>query len=122
MKTAPYIDLNKPEMLKFFLENTEDVMVILNEEMEAVFLSETFEKVLEIPVLPNLGRKFNEVVINFPSLPLMKPNQKMVIPITTKVTKRSLMFEFLFRHVTLSDVPGKLIFCVEKMSRSESKC
>lgn len=114
MYTAPVIDINKPEMLKFFLENTEDVMVILNEEMEAVFLSETFEKVLEIPVLPNLGRKFNEVVINFPSLPLMKPNQKMVIPISTKVTKRSLMFEFQFRHVSLSEVPGKLFFCVGK--------
>lgn len=101
-------------MLKFFLENTEDVMVILNEEMEAIFLSETFEKVLEIPVLPSLGKKFNDVVINFPSLPLMKPNQKMVIPISTKETKRSLMFEFLFRHVTLSEIPGTLIFCVGK--------
>jgi signal transduction histidine kinase len=114
MNTTPLFDSNQPEMLKFFLENTEDVMVILNEEMEAIFLSETFEKVLEIPVASNMGKKFNQVVINFPSLPLMKPNQKMVIPITTKTTKRSLMFEFLFRHVSLKDVPGKLIFCVGK--------
>jgi signal transduction histidine kinase len=114
MNTGQLTDLNPTELLSFFLENTEDVLVILNEEMEAVFLSETFEKVLEIPVDQNLGRKFNEVVINFPSLPLMKPNQKMVIPITTKVSKKSFMFEFLFRHVTLNDIPGKLIFCVGK--------
>ncbi|MFL0683485.1 MAG: ATP-binding protein [Algoriphagus aquaeductus] len=106
------IDFTNDEMLQFFLENSEDIMVILNEEMEAVFLSPSFEKVFQKPISENLGKKFNEVLINFPSLPLMKPNQKMVIPVVLKEPKKSLMLEFQFKPIQVKDRPGRFIFAI----------
>lgn len=114
MNTDLFIDFDKPKMLKFFLEKTEDVMVILSQEMEAIFLSETVEKVLEWPVKENIGKKVNNLLEDFPSIPLMKANQKIVIPVTTNITKKKLMLEFSFQHVTFQDLPGKFIFCIGK--------
>lgn len=105
-------NFTETELLRFFLEISDDILVILNDEMEAVYLSPAFEKVLQIPTSPNLGKKFNQVLVNFPSLPLMKPNQKMVIPVNLKESKKSLMLEFQFKPIQFKDKAGKFIFAI----------
>jgi signal transduction histidine kinase len=108
------IDFNTPEMLKFFLEKTEDVMVILSEEGDVIFMSETVEIVLEWTVKESLGKKINELWIGFPAFPLLESSLKIIIPITTKSTKRNVILEFSFQAMTFQDVPGNFIFCVGK--------
>lgn len=49
---------------------------------------------------------------NFPSLPLMKPNQKMVIPVTTPKTKQKFLIEFEFKPIYTEDGKIKAIFAI----------
>jgi len=114
MSTDPIIDFNTPEMLKFFLQKTEDVLVILSEEGAVIFMSETVENVLEWTVKGSLGKKFNELVIGIPAIPLHQSNPKIIVPIITKVTKRNVILEFSFNQISFLDVPGNFIFCVGK--------
>ncbi|MBN7813195.1 HAMP domain-containing histidine kinase [Algoriphagus sp. H41] len=79
------------------IDQSEDILLLTNAGMEVEFVSQSMEKILEIPVAKSMGKKINQVLDNFPSLPLMKPNQKMVIPVTTPKTKKRLLIEFEFK-------------------------
>ena len=79
------------------IDQAEDILVLTNAAMELEYVSHSLEKVLEVSVEQSVGKKINEVLENFPSLPLMKPNQKMVIPVNTPKTKRKLLIEFEFK-------------------------
>lgn len=104
------IDFSSQDTLRFMMESSEEIRVILNEKMEAVYLSPSFEKIVQIPTETVLGKKFNEVLPNFPSLPLMKPNQKMVIPFSQKKSKSILMLEFQFNPIVFPGNPERFFY------------
>lgn len=70
------------------------------------YVSQSLERLLEIPAAESIGKRVDEVMENFPSLPLMKPNQKMVIPVTTPKTKKKFLIEFEFKP--LYEETGKI--------------
>ncbi|WP_148660213.1 sensor histidine kinase [Algoriphagus sanaruensis] len=103
--------LSDKEISKIFLDQSEDFILFFNEQMEIEYLSDAFEFTLDFKKENLLGKKLNEVWVNFPSLPLMKPEQKMVIPITSAVSKQKFLIEFKFRIITdLEEYPDR-IFC-----------
>ncbi|GAA0880972.1 hypothetical protein GCM10009119_39420 [Algoriphagus jejuensis] len=94
------------------VDQSEDILVLTNSQMEVEFVSQSLENTLEISVANSIGKKINEVLENFPSLPLMKPNQKMVIPVTTPKTKRKLLIEFEFKPQYTKEASIKAIFAI----------
>ena len=96
MKPQFFKNSSKPDMLKFFLEKTRDVVIPLNEKLEVVFLSETFEKLFEFKNEELLGTRLDEIIHNFPPLPMMKLNSSMVIPMYSKLSKNRILVEFNF--------------------------
>ncbi len=88
---------SEEKIFRMIVDQSEDILVLTNSGMEVEFVSQSLEKILEIPVAESIGRKISEVLENFPALPLMKPNQKMVIPITTPKTKKKFLIEFEFK-------------------------
>lgn len=80
--------------------------------MEVEYLSQSIERLFEISVQDSKGKKINEVMGNFPSLPLMKPNQKMVIPVITPKTKNKFLIEFQFKPLYTPEGNIKAIFAI----------
>ncbi len=78
-------------------DQSEDILILTNASMEVEFVSQSLQNTLEIPVKKAIGKKVDQILENFPSLPLMKPNQKMVIPVTTPKTKKKFLIEFEFK-------------------------
>ncbi len=88
---------SEKEILQLFIDEAEEILLLTNSAMEVEYVSESIERLLELKVSDLVGKKINEVLDHFPSLPLMKPNQKMVIPITTPISKRKFLVEFQFK-------------------------
>ncbi|MBN7800033.1 HAMP domain-containing histidine kinase [Algoriphagus aestuariicola] len=85
------------EILQMIFDQSEDILILTNASMEVEFVSQSLQNTLEIPVKKAIGKKVDQILENFPSLPLMKPNQKMVIPVTTPKTKKKFLIEFEFK-------------------------
>jgi signal transduction histidine kinase len=97
--SSPYLPsgFSEEDIFQMIVSQSEDILVLTNARMEVEFVSQSLERILEIPIAKSIGRKINEILENFPSLPLMKPNQKMVIPVTTPETKKKFLIEFEFK-------------------------
>ncbi|WP_332912484.1 hypothetical protein [Algoriphagus boritolerans] len=68
--------LTEEEILQLFIEHSEDILVLTNSEMILEYVSQSLARMLDIRIEDSLGKKINIVLENFPSLPLMKQNQK----------------------------------------------
>ena len=104
--------LSEEEIIQLFIEEAEEILLLTNSAMEVEYVSESIEKLLEIKVASLVGKKINQVFDHFPSLPLMKPNQKMVIPITSIRSKRKFLIEFQFKPLYNSDGGIKAVFAI----------
>lgn len=100
------------EILRLFIDQSEDILVLTDAGMILEYVSQSLERLLEISATESIGKRIDEVMENFPSLPLMKPNQKMVIPITTPETKRKFLIEFEFKPLYATDGKIKAIFAI----------
>lgn len=78
------------------------------------YVSQSLTRMLDIRIEDSLGKKINVVLENFPSLPLMKPNQKMVIPLINSVNKRKYLIEFQFKLVLAANGNLQAIFAIGK--------
>ncbi|WP_051315414.1 sensor histidine kinase [Algoriphagus terrigena] len=103
---------SEKELLQLVIDQSEDILVLTNAAMEIEFISQSLETSLEISVARSTGKKINEVLENFPSLPLMKPNQKMVIPVTTPKTKKKFLIEFEFKPLFTPKGKIRAIFAI----------
>lgn len=74
--------------------------------MEIEYISQSLEKHFEFSIADSIGKRIDKVLENFPSLPLMKVDQKMVIPLITPFSKRKFLVEFQFKP--LYDPNGKI--------------
>jgi signal transduction histidine kinase len=105
------LPLSEKDIARIFLDNSDDFLLLFNEEMEIEYVSESFQSTFEIASADCLGRKLNEVWVNFPSLPIMRPDQKMVIPMTSKASKKKYLIEFKFNQVPeLEEWPFQLFY------------
>lgn len=111
-KSQPPSGFSEEEILQIFIDQSEDILVMTNSWMEIEYASQSLERHLEFPQAESIGRKINEVMENFPSLPLMKPNQRMVIPVTTPITKRKLLIEFQFKPKYAQSGKVQAIFAI----------
>jgi signal transduction histidine kinase len=100
------------EILRLFIDQSEDILVLTDAGMVLEYASQSLERLLEISAVESLGKRVDEVMENFPSLPLMKPNQKMVIPVTTPKSKKKLLIEFEFKPLYEDDGGIKAIFAI----------
>lgn len=100
------------EILRLFIGQSEDILVLTDAAMVLEYVSQSLERLLEIPAAESIGKRIDEVMENFPSLPLMKPNQKMVIPVTTPKTKRKFLIEFEFKPLYNTDDKIRAIFAI----------
>lgn len=91
--------ITEEEISQLFIEHSEDFLLLTNSEMVVEFISKSLIKLLEIPESASIGKKINQVMDNFPSLPLMKTNQKLVIPLITSKTKVKHLVEFQFKVI-----------------------
>lgn len=80
--------------------------------MKVEYLSSSAEKLLEISIKDAIGKKINDVMGNFPSLPLMKSGHKMVIPVISPITKRKFLIEFIFKPLFKSPEVIQAIFAI----------
>lgn len=103
---------SEEEILQLFLDQSEDILVLTNSGMEIEYVSQSLERLFEIPITNAIGKRINEVMENFPSLPLMKPDQKMVIPVITPKTKRKFLIEFQFKPLYTSSGKIQAIFAI----------
>lgn len=105
MKTisTTLLPISEKDIAKIFLDHSEDFLLLFNEDMEIEYLSDSFQRILEVTVAEHIGKRLHEVWVNFPSMPLMKPDQKMVIPITTPISRKKYLVEFKFRPVPESE-------------------
>jgi signal transduction histidine kinase len=97
-----------------FVENSEDILILTNSEMVLEFVSKSLAQMLGVQVEDFIGKKINSVMENFPSLPLMKPNQKMVIPLINSITKHKYLIEFLFNPIYTTSGEIQAIFAIGK--------
>jgi signal transduction histidine kinase len=97
-----------------FVENSEDILILTNSEMVLEFVSKSLAQMLGVQVEDFIGKKINSVMENFPSLPLMKPNQKMVIPLINSITKHKYLIEFLFNPIYTTSGELQAIFAIGK--------
>lgn len=104
--------ISEEEILQLFIDEAEEILLLTNSSMEVEYVSVSVERLLEIKVSDLVGKRINLVLENFPSLPLMKPNQKMVIPVNTPLSKRKILVEFQFKP--LYDALGniKAVFAI----------
>lgn len=103
---------SEEDILQLFIDQSEDILVLTNSTMEIEYVSKSLERLFEIPVENSKGKKINEVMENFPSLPLMKPDQKMVIPLVTPKTKRKFLIEFQFKPLYTPEGKIRAIFAI----------
>jgi PAS domain S-box-containing protein len=106
--------ITEEEILQLFVENSEDILILTDSEMVLEYVSQSLESMLEIEVSEFIGKKINSVMENFPSLPLMKPNQKMVIPLITSITKQKYLIEFQFKPIYTVAGTIQAIFAIGK--------
>lgn len=105
------LPLSEKDIARIFLDHSDDFLLLFNEDMEIEYVSESFQNTFEIASADCLGKKLNEVWVNFPSLPIMRPDQKMVIPITSKTSKQKHLIEFKFNLVPeLEEWPFQLFY------------
>lgn len=102
------------EILQLFIDQSEDVLVLTDSKMTLEYISKSLETMLDISSSDSLGKRIDEVMKNFPSLPLMKPNQKMVIPLINSKNKRKYLVEFQFKPIYESNGRIKAIFAIGK--------
>jgi signal transduction histidine kinase len=98
--------------LRLFIDQSEDILLLTDAGMVVEYVSQSMERLLEIPVADSIGKRVDEVMENFPSLPLMKPNQKMVIPVTTQKTKKKFLIEFEFKPLYKNAGEIRAIFAI----------
>ncbi|RIW13160.1 PAS domain-containing sensor histidine kinase [Algoriphagus lacus] len=103
---------SEEDILQLFIDEAEEILLLTNPSMEVEYVSESIERLLEIKVSDLTGKKVNDVLDHFPSLPLMKPNQKMVIPVTTPLSKRKFLIEFQFKPLFDNIGRVKAIFAI----------
>lgn len=106
--------ISEEEISQLFIEHSEDFLLLTNAEMIVEFVSKSLINLLEIQANIPVGKKINQVMDNFPSLPLMKTNQKLVIPVITSKTKIKHLVEFQFK-VIYSD--GGMIHAIFAIGR-----
>ena len=104
--------ISEEEILQLFINEAEEILLLTNSAMEVDYVSESIERQLEIKVSDLVGKKINLVLENFPSLPLMKPNQKMVIPINSAISKRKFLIEFQFKPIYDAFGDIKAVFAI----------
>lgn len=91
--------ISEKEISQLFIEHSEDFLLLTNAEMIVEFVSKSLINLLEIQATIPVGKKINQVMDNFPSLPLMKTNQKLVIPVISSKTKIKHLVEFQFKVI-----------------------
>lgn len=106
--------ITEEKILQLFVENSEDILILTNSEMVLEYVSKSLARLLEIQDMDFIGKKISSVMGNFPSLPLMKPNQRMVIPLISSITKRKYLIEFLFNPIYTSEGKIQAIFAIGK--------
>lgn len=106
--------LLEEEILQLFIDQSEDVLVLTDSKMTLEYISKSLETMLDITRTDSLGKRIDKVMQNFPSLPLMKPNQKMVIPLINSKNKRKYLVEFQFKPIYESNGCIKAIFAIGK--------
>lgn len=93
------LPLTEKDIAKIFLDQSDGFLLIFNEDMEIEYLSDSFQTTFECSNIECLGKRLNEVWVHFPSLPIMRPDQKMVIPMTSKISKTRYLVEFKFNPI-----------------------
>lgn len=104
--------LSEGDVLKMFIDQSEDILLLTSPELIVEYISTSAEKLLEISISSAVGKKISEVMGNFPSLPLMKSGQKMVIPVISPITKQKFLIEFHFKPLFKSPGVIQAIFAV----------
>jgi signal transduction histidine kinase len=100
------------DILQMFIDQSNDILLLTSPKLVIEYISSSAEKLLEISVGDVIGNKINEVMGNFPSLPLMKSGQKMVIPIISPITKRKFLIEFQFKPLYRAPEVIQAIFAI----------
>lgn len=109
------LPLTEKDIAKIFLDQSDGFLLIFNEDMEIEYLSDSFQTTFECSNIECLGKRLNEVWVHFPSLPIMRPDQKMVIPMTSKISKTRYLVEFKFNPIPeLVDWPYPLYYASGK--------
>lgn len=103
---------SEEEIFKLFFNQSEDILVLTNAAMEIEYLSQSLEKHFEFSIAESMGKRIDQVLENFPSLPLMKSDQKMVIPVLTPLTKGKFLLEFQFKPLYDSNGKIKAVFAI----------
>lgn len=109
------LPLTEKDIAKIILDQSDGFLLIFNEDMEIEYLSDSFQTTFECSNIECLGKRLNEVWVHFPSLPIMRPDQKMVIPMTSKISKTRYLVEFKFNPIPeLVDCPYPLYYAFGK--------
>ncbi len=82
--------------------------------MNLEYISQSLARMINIQITDCIGKRINEVLENFPSLPLMKPDQKMVIPLINAADKKKYLIEFQFKLIFTSKKTIRAIFAIGK--------
>lgn len=109
------LPLTEKDIAKIILDQSDGFLLIFNGDMEIEYLSDSFQTTFECSNIECLGKRLNEVWVHFPSLPIMRPDQKMVIPMTSKISKTRYLVEFKFNPIPeLVDWPYPLYYASGK--------